>query len=71
MLQLGQNEVCLAGVSGYSLIIESSLDLSIWNGTGITIMTDDASMLKVRFDQLTTDPALVRRFVRASATIAP
>lgn len=60
-----------AGVSGFTLIIESSDDLDIWNTTGLTVVTDDASILKVRFNQLITDPSLLRGFLRAKATLTP
>ncbi|MCP5536312.1 MAG: PKD domain-containing protein [Akkermansiaceae bacterium] len=60
-----------AGVSGYTMLIQSSLDLSYWDTAGLVVVTDDASLLKVRLDTLTTDPALTRKFLRVHASVSP
>ena len=60
-----------AGVNGFNLIVQASDDLDTWVTSNLTILTDDASMLKVRLNDLTSDPALTKMFLRARATVAP
>jgi len=56
------------GVNGFNLAIEASDDLKTWNSTSLTVLIDNASMLKVRVKTLTSDPNLKNLFLRASAT---
>ena len=60
-----------AGISGYTMIVQVSDDLETWNTTGLTVLMDDASMLKVRLSKLTSDPTLTRKFLRAHAITSP
>ncbi|MGB0990890.1 MAG: PKD domain-containing protein [Akkermansiaceae bacterium] len=60
-----------AGVSGFNLIVQASDDLDTWVTSNLTILTNDASMLKVRLNDLTTNPSVPKMFLRARATVTP
>ncbi|MFK7910228.1 MAG: PKD domain-containing protein [Akkermansiaceae bacterium] len=58
-------------IDGFALSVEGSSDLSNWNTSGLTVVTDNASLLKVRMNQMATDPAVTKYFLRAKATVSP
>lgn len=59
------------GVNGFTLSIEASEDLKTWTTEGLTIVTDNSSMLKVRLNTLNTDPNQTKMFLHVKAVLAP